>query len=210
MNDAAYSQPGITAFELPTNDAPISFEGWFIGSLDNGGGERLRWAELHLYRWLPEAGGEAGFILYTIGHTLVYHYFNGECGKGEAYPVSDFPEQYALGRIEDPDELEPCDKCRPDDWRTAPPEQEFEVEVTWYKWTACKNAEELLLAGRKEARCRNCLCRPHENRTCSTCTCTDYAESPRPLSIPMQRLLAKVRGTDPDIARAMREKKIRL
>ena len=97
MNDAAYSQPGITAFELPTNDAPISFEGWFIGSLDNGGGERLRWAELHLYRWLPEAGGEAGFILYTIGHTLVYHFFNGECGERRSLPGVRFPRAVRPG-----------------------------------------------------------------------------------------------------------------
>ena len=210
MTDVAYSQPELASFELPTNDAPISFEGWFIDSLDNGGTDRLRWAELHLYKWLPKDSDQLGFILYTIGHSLVYHVFNGECGKGEAYPVADFWTLYDQGTIEDPGDLEPCDKCHPPDWHGAPQDRKYEIEVTWYKWTACRDAGELLLAGRKEARCRNCLCRPHESRQCVTCTCEEYSESPRPLSIPMQRLLAKVRGLDADIMKAMREKKVRL
>jgi hypothetical protein len=211
VTDVAYSQPGITHFELPTRDAPILFDGWFIDSYDNGGGDRIRWADLHLYRWLPKDSDQLGYIIYTIGHSLVYHQFNGECGRGEAHAVSEFGELYEEGSIDDPEDLEPCDRCHPGDWRDAPDNQEFEVEVTWYKWTTCKDPDEVLLAGRKAARCRNCLCGPHEKR-CYTCSCTEYAEAPRPLTIPMQRLLARVRAqnSDPDLARAMREQRIRL
>ena len=209
MTDVAFSAPQYSAIELPTNDVPISFDGYFMDDLDNGG-DRSRWAVLCLYRWLPQDADQPGYILYTIGHSVIYHVSNGECGKGEAHAVSEFPDLYAADRIEDPRDLDPCEKCQPDDWRYVPPGTQFEVEVTWYKWTACRNASELLLAGRKEARCRNCLCKPHRGK-CSACSCDDYEEAPRPLSVPMQRLLAKpgIRA-DADITAALREKKIRL
>ena len=78
----------------------------------------------------------------------------------------------------------------------------------------CRSAGELLTAGRKEAKCRNCFHRPHgipgSGEKCRGCGCDDYAEAPRPLSIPMQRLLAQVKGKEPEIAMAMREKKTQL
>ena len=210
MTDVAISQPEFEVIELLTNDAPVVFDGYFIDDLDNGGGDRPRWAVLYLYRWLQKDTGNLGYILYTVGHSLIYHFLNGECGKGEAHPVSEFPALHEDGRIEDPRDLEPCEKCRPADWMIVPEDQQFEVEVVWYKWSACRTAEELLLAGRKEARCRNCLCRPHRSE-CTVCGCSEYAEAPRSLSIPMQRLLAKAGpARDADIARAMREQKIRL
>ena len=110
-------------------------------------------------------------------------------------------------RIEHPEDLDPCEKCEPADW-FADPDAEFEVEVTWYKYALCRDADELLLAGRKEATCKNCWCKPHRGK-CATCSCEEYIEAPRSLSIPMQRLLAKIR-TDPDIAAAIRKNKTRV
>lgn len=212
MTEVAYSQAEFETFVLPTNDSPITFDGHFKADLDNGGGDRPRWAVLYLYDWLQQ-DGKLGYILYTIGHSLIYHVNNGECGKGETHFAREFEALHAEGRIEHPEDLEPCERCRPDDW-FADLDAEFEVEVTWYKWAACENADKLLLAGRKEATCKNCrlgcssLSKPHRSK-CTGCSCEEYEEAFRPLSIPMQRLLAKVRG-DPDIAAAIRKNKIRL
>lgn len=208
MTAAAYFQPEYETYELPTNDSPLVFDGYFMDDLDNGGGDRPRWAVLYLYRWLQQDTGNLGYILYTIGHSLIYHANNGECGKGEAHAAREFENLHAEGRIEDPEELEPCEKCQPADW-FADLDAEFEVEVTWYKYALCRDADELLLAGRKEAQCRNCWCKPHKGKRCAACACEEYQEAPRPLSIPMQRLLAKVR-TDADIAAAIRKNKIRV
>lgn len=194
-------------YELPTNDMPIEFDGWFIDSLDNGGKDRIRWAVLELYGWQPRDGGPLGYILYTIGHSLVYHSLDAECNKGVVTTVGNIgdvtPEPFG--------ELEPCPDCEPPDLEDLTDDDQVEMEETWYKWAQCRNAEELLLALRKEARCRNCFHRPHEGHPCGTCrACLQYEEAPRPLSIPGQRLLAQVKGREPEIARAMREKKTRL
>ena len=212
MTDVAYSRQEFENFELPTNDVPIVFDGYFISDLDNNDGDRLRWAVLSLYRWYQKDTGNLGYILYTTGHSVVYHELGGRCGYGEPHSVSEFPALHAAGRIENPADLEPCETCRPidpDDWSLVPPDQEFEVEITWYKWSACRDVEELLLAGRREARCRNCLCRPHRDQ-CRVCNCANYVEGPRPLSGPMQRLLGKAKYRDADISYAMRAKKIEL
>jgi hypothetical protein len=205
MIEAAY--PEFETYELPTNDSPLEFDGFFMDDLDNGGGDRPRWAVLYLYRWLPQDTGKLGYILYTIGHSLIYHTNNGTCGKGEAHAAKEFEALYEEGRIEDPEDLEPCEKCQPADW-FADLNAEFEVEVVWYKYALCRDADELLLAGRKEATCKNCWCKPHRGK-CATCSCEEYVEAPRSLSIPMQRLMAKIR-TDPDIAAAVRKNKIRV
>lgn len=194
-------------YELPTNDIPIDFDGWFIDSLDNGGKDRIRWAVLELYRWQPKDGGPLGYILYTIGHSLVYHDQESECGKGVRTTVGSL----AAVTDEDARDLEPCPDCSPPLLEDLGADDEIEMEETWYKWSQARNADELLLALRKEARCRNCFHRPHDGHLCGTCrSCTDYSEAPRPLSIPGQRLLAQVKSREPEIARALKEKKTRL
>jgi len=206
VTEAAMS---ISHYELPTNDAPIDFDGYLAGRLDNGGGERLRWAVLELYQWQPRDGGPMGYILYTIGHSLVYHALDSECGRGVVTTVGDIgevtPEDYAL--------LEPCPECDPPDLDDMNKSDQVEMEETWYKWSQCRDAEELLLALRKEPKCRNCLHRPHDGRRCTAmlaCGCEHYDEAPRPVSSPGTRLLAQVKGSLPDVMAAMREKKIRL
>lgn len=193
-------------YELPTNDVPIDFDGYFVGSLDNGGKDRTRWAVIELYRWQPRDGGPLGYILYTIGHSLIYHCLDSECNKGVATTIAGIEEVTP----EDFGDLEPCPECEPPDLQDLADDDQVEMEETWYKWVQCRTAEDLLLAGRKEARCKNCFHRPHGEHACATCRCDIYEEAPRPLSIPMQRLLAQVKGREPEIANAMREKKIRL
>lgn len=205
-------------FELPTNDVPIDFDGWFVDSLDNGGGDRLRWAVLELYGWQPRDGGASGYILYTIGHSVVYHDEGSECGRGVLIPVG------AVSEVtdEDLDILVPCPECDPPEMRDLQDDDLVEMEKTWYKWTQCQGtaqttaADELLLALRKEPKCRTCFHRPHEARRCTailSCRCEQYREAPRPISAPGMRLLAQVKGRLPDVAQAMQamnQKKIEL
>jgi hypothetical protein len=197
--------------ELPTLDAPLDFYGWLVGTLDNGGGDRLRWAVLELYRWQPRDGGPMGYILYTIGHSVVYHVLDSECGRGVATTVGALydiapdrvtPEDYAV--------LEPCPDCEPEELDDLDAGDQVEMEKVWYKWQQCADADELLLALRKEARCKNCFHRPHVLHHCPTCRCEVYEEAPRPISSPGVRLLAQVKGQLPDVAEAMSGKKIRL
>ena len=196
-------------FELPTLDIPIDFDGWLVGRLDNGGGDRLRWAVLELYRWQPRDGGSLGYILYTIGHSVVYHTLDSGCGRGVVTEVGSIedvtPEPY--------DELTACPDCEPPDLDEMELAEQVEMEKVWYKWQKCADAEELLLALRKEARCQHCFHRPHQERRCSqlaACHCEKYEEAPRPISSPGVRLLAQVKGQLPDVMEAMSGKKIRL
>lgn len=196
-------------FELPTLDIPIDFDGWLVGRLDNGGGDRLRWAVLELYRWQPLDGGPLGYILYTIGHSLVYHALDSGCGRGVVTAVGNIgeatPEPYA--------ELEPCPDCAPGELDDMDAADQVEMERIWYKWTGCADAEELLLALRKEPKCKNCFHRPHDGRRCvqlAGCRCEKFEEALRPVSSPGVRLLAQVKGQLPDVMEAMQNKKIRL
>lgn len=202
-------------FVLPTLDVPIDFDGWLAGRLDNGGGDRLRWAVLELYRWQPADGGPLGYILYTIGHSLVYHTLDSGCGKGVITAVRDIrdvtPEPY--------DELTACPDCLPYDLDDYDGGDQVEMERVWYKHAECRAtakttaAEELLLALRKEPKCKNCFHRPHEGRRCvqmSACQCAEFEEASRPVSSPGVRLLAQVKGQLPDVMEAMQGKKTRL
>jgi len=203
VTEAAFTSTAVR-YVLPTNDAPIEFDGEFIDSIDNGGGERLRWAELRLYWWYP-ADRPVGYILYTIGHTLVYHALDSECNKGVVTRVENFEDV----TDEDPADLTACTECNPPDWRDLPDGEELELEVTWYRWVSCHDADELLLNLRKEPRCKYCAHRPHDRRRCY-CSCETYEEGDRPLSIPGYRLLTQVKSRDAAIAAAMSRKRTRL
>lgn len=196
-------------FVLPTRDRPIDFDGWLVDELDNGGGDRLRWAVLQLYRWQPRDGGALGYILYTIGHSVVYHDLDSPCGKGVVTTVAGIenatPEPY--------EHLEACPECRPAELDDLDPEEQVEMEEVWYKWVQCRTDEELLLALRKEARCKKCFHRPHPEHRCSqlsSCSCEDYEEAPRPISSPGSRLLHLVRPKLPNLIDTMNEQKVRL
>lgn len=205
MTELAVNDP-MDHFVLPTDDLPIKFDGWLVGELDNGGGDRLRWAVLQLYRWYPVDGGDPGYILYTIGHSVIYHAPNSPCGRGvvtEVGSIEDItPEAY--------EDLEPCPECRPADLDDYAPSDLVEMEKVKYKHAECRSDEELLMALRREPRCGNCLDRPHEGRRCATCGCEDYAEAPRPISSPGNRLLAQVKHKLPSLAAVMKQKTVRL
>lgn len=193
-------------FVLPTNDIPIDFLGRLVGELDNGGGDRPRWAVLQLYRWQPRDGGPLGYVLYTIGHSVVYHEPDSACGKGVAVKVGSI-ETITSEPFED---LMACPECSPEDLADLDDDDKVEMERTWYKWVKCATDDELLLALRKEARCRKCFHRPHAGYHCATCRCEEYEEAPRPISSPGARLLALVRPQLPSLIEAMNEKKVRL
>lgn len=197
--------PPLQHFELPTRDLPIDFDGWLVDELDNGGGSRPRWAVLQLYRWQPRDGGPLGYILYTIGHSVVYHEPDSACGRGVITTVGNIldvtPESY--------EDLMPCPDCRPQDLADLDDDDEVEMEQIWYKWQKCATDDELLLALRKEPRC-TCFHRPHAGHHCTQCECETYEEAPRPISSPGARLLALVRPQLPSLIKAMNEKKVRL
>lgn len=184
----------MTYRELPAGRDTLKFTGEFLHKTDTDTGERLRWAELQLWRLLGTEGADAGrimWLLYTIGHSLVYHEAGG-CTKGVLVAARDFPAK-AAEHLED---LEPCADCRPGDWRAASPDDQFDLEILWYDHTLCRTPEEVL---RALSRCRNCRDKPHEGIICHRCGCVSYSEV---LSSPGARLIERVKELDPAIAKA--------
>lgn len=187
-------------YELPAGDETIEFTGKLLGSVDNDGGDRPRWAELQLYKVLGSTGEM--WLLYTIGHTLVYH-APGGCNRGIPVAAGDIPE-----RAEDPESLEPCVICRPGNWEEADPGEVFDLEVTWYTYTPCATARKVMDALRRDPRCQDCQHKHHPAYACS-CGCEHYVQERAALSMPGRRLIEAVKAADPEIARAA-ERRVRL
>lgn len=215
VTDIFPGSEGMAWHQLPADGHPVEFLGRFLRSVDTDDGERTRWAELRLYRIIDtnlahsaalpatdenrDMYGKQMWLLYTIGHSLVYHAADG-CTRGLRLPAGEFP---ARAREEDLDNLEPCPVCRPPDWDSADPGTELRLEVTWYSYTPCQSAEKVIRSLWREPRCVNCRHKPHKGTTCrhagpsGTCTCADYAEAPRQLSQPGHNLIEEVRRVDP-------------
>lgn len=207
---------GWAYFKLPATKEKLEFWGTCIDSVDNDSGDRLRWAELRLYKYIDsdethnaelpgtdpfhDQYGKQAYLLYTIGHSLVVHEYETDCDhKGIIAPVSQFPQNN-----EDHEDLEPCPVCRPvfttvDD---EDPERILELETTWYSYTECPTPDHVLLALRKPPSCKTCEHKKHPARDCKTCGCDTYVEGPRPLSSPGERLVKQVSAVDPGIAAA--------
>jgi hypothetical protein len=212
---------GMKYYELPTGDYPLVFWGRFLDEEDTDDGKRNRWAHLKLFEIIDtnpshdsslkesdenrEMYGRKMYLLYTIGHTLVYHDEDAACRGGVRMRVSDFPRKTADFPLteEDPD-LEPCETCNPADYHSASPEDFFRLEITWYTVVPCQSAGKLIRSLYRDPRCENCRHKPHEGKRCYQCsTCTQYKEAPRSLSGPGRNLLEKVKDQEPEIAQAM-------
>lgn len=216
---------GMKYHELPTGDRPVIFWGKFLEEEDTDDGKRPRWAQLKAFRiidtnpehdsLLPDSDENKGmygkemYLLYTIGHTLVYHDDDAACRGGVRMKVSEFSRKTAdFPRGEDDPDLEPCDECLPRDYRLASGDDIFRLEVTWYTVIPCQNAGKLIRSLYRDPRCENCRHKPHEGRKCYQCsTCPGYREASRTLSGPGRNLLEKIRDSEPEIAKAMEEKK---
>lgn len=205
MTDAAIENtPGMRHHELPAREETLDFTGKLICAEDNDQGDRPRWAELRLYKILitgedDDLFGEQAWLLYTIGHTLVYHAADG-CNRGVALPAGEF-----AATAEDPQALEPCVRCRPEDWETLPPETPLRLEVTWYTYTRCETPDEVYSSLCREPQCRNCQDKPHKTYQCS-CGCESYEPAPRVLSVPGRRLWEQARRLDSDIGKTAARK----
>jgi|SRR5882724_3071261 len=215
--------PGMKYLELPTGDNPLVFWGKFLHEVDTDDGNRNRWAHLQLYKIIDtdpshddslpgedENRGMYGkqmYLLYTIGHTLVYHDKDSSCRGGVKMRVSEFARKSAdFPRSGDDSDLEPCEKCSPPDYRQASPDDLFRLEITWYSYTPCQSASKLIVSLYRDPRCAVCRHKPHGHK-CWTCGCATYREAPRMLSVPGRELLEGVRDTSPDIAAAMGAKR---
>lgn len=220
MTDAApVIPPEMKYLELEAEEGILELYGKLITSVDNDRGDRPRWAEIFLYSYvdtnpehdetLPEDDENYGtygkklYLVYTMGHSVVYHRHDSPCNKGFPLPAGEFldlREEDCAIRAEDPDDLEPCERCRPPRWNKTDPETILDLEVTWYRFYKCRDGDDVLDALRKDPRCKNCTHKAHEYKWC-WCSCDDYVEGPRPLSIPGRRLVEKARHLDPEIAR---------
>ena len=202
-------------FELPGQDEELHFWGKFLDAEDTETEDSLRWAELRVYRIidtnpdhdhsLPASDenrdmyGQQMWLLYTIGHSLIYHDLYASCRGGKAVAAQDFGD-----RAEDPGETIPCPDCTPEDWETAPRDKKFRLELPWYTAVPCQTPEKLINALYRKPRCLNCGDAAHGGfPRCNRCGCTDYREAPRRLSVPGRNLLDKLAKVDPEIARAM-------
>jgi hypothetical protein len=204
---------GMTYHELPAQDEILRFWGKFLDSEDTDTGDSLRWAELQVFKIidtnpshdhsLPASDenrdmfGQQLWLLYTIGHSVVYHDLHASCRGGKAVPAKDFPL-----RAENSADTIPCPDCAPADWESAPDKEIFRLELPWYTAVPCQTPEKLINALYRKPRCLNCGDSAHGNSRCGRCGCTDYREAPRRLSVPGRNLLDKLAKVDPDIAAA--------
>jgi hypothetical protein len=205
--------PGMEHIELPAEEETLEFWGMYLGGVDTDSGNRPRWAELQLYRYIDTVpGGTYGqevWLLYTIGHTVVYHATaaaGGSCGMGAEVGT----DQFLAGMLnaEDPEDLEPCDDCHPGDWHSAGPDARYNLELTRYRYTPCTSAAMVIQSLHREQKCRECRHRPHEGTACS-CGCRECVVLPGELTSPGRRLIEAVRPLDPGIAKAA-ARKVRL
>lgn len=198
--------PGMSYHELPADQEVLEFWGKFIDKTDTDDGENDRWAELQYWfildtneshdDSLPEGDEDRGMfgkqlrLVYTIGHSLVWHRYPQGCNKGVKILGKEFPASTS----EDPASLVPCEKCSPDEWEEFP-EAEFRLEKPWYSYTACRTPAEAITA---LSRCMHCRDKPHEGR-CYRCGCTRYEGV---LTTPGRTLVEQVSKIDPELAKA--------
>jgi hypothetical protein len=222
VNDILHVPLGMEKWELPIEDGNVlDIVGRRIDGVDNDSGNRLRWAQLQLFKCLdrnpshdstlPEKDANRGmygreiYLLYTTGHSVVVHDSKGKCRTGTRLPASRFPKEN-----EDFRDLEPCPECNPDlsglpldgeevDWEGG--SLVFNLEVTWYSHTLCQDAGLVIDALRK---CRHCSHRSHRAWTCA-CGCDEYMEGP--LTSPGRKLVEQCVTLDPGIAAAYRGRK---
>ena len=203
---------GMTWTTLPADGHPIKFLGRLLSETDTDDRERLRWAELRLYKIidtnpahddsLPGEDEDHGmygkpmWLLYTVGHSLVYHQL-GACPGGIIVRKADIAV-----RADNPGDLEPCPKCRPQDWTQMADDQKLRLEVTWYSYTPCQSAEKVIQSLWRNLQCLTCHDEAHQDRVCGRCGCRRYREAPRQLSVPGHQLIEQVRLLDEEIDRA--------
>lgn len=199
--------PGMTWNELPADGEILEFWGCFIDKTDTDDGSSDRWTELQYWFMLdsdpdhddslPLADENRGMfgkqmrLVYTIGHSLVWHRHPDGCGKGVRYPGSEFPSRTP----ENPESLVPCKICRPAEWGQFP-EKDFCLEVAWYSYTACRTPAQVITA---LSRCAKCWDRPHEGGRCRRCGCASYSGL---LTTPGRTLVEQVKDRDPELAQA--------
>lgn len=73
------------------------FDGWLLAFATTESPDFPRWTTMDLYETT-----DGDFVVYTVGHSVVYHDPGGSCNSGVLTEVADLPE-----------DAEPCPKCRP-------------------------------------------------------------------------------------------------
>lgn len=202
--------PGMTYHKLPATEETLEFWGELVDKTDTDNGEAERWTELQYWFMLdtdashddslPEENPRRGMygkrirLVYTIGHSLVYHAYPEGCTRGQKVKGADFPHR-TTERLAD---LLFCEQCDPEEW-SENPEKDFRLETARYSYTACWTPEAAVTA---LSRCETCWDKPHENGTChrNGCGCGDYKGI---LTVPGRILIEQVKDRDPPLAGAV-------
>lgn len=183
--------------ELPTARKNITLFGRIIAHVHNDTGDRLRWADLSLYRARgedetdPETFEKPYLLLYMVGHSLAVHAVDG-CDRGVLLVPADFASKNA-----DAPFLEPCPECNPG-W-PAKAGVTYRMEVTRYSHSKFLTATALFEDLR---RCGECAHRPHRGWRCA-CQCKSYV--PGGLSQLGRRLVEDAASRDGEVAGVLRE-----
>lgn len=182
------------------------FWGKLLAEADTDNGRNPRWAELQLYAIIDTNPAHASYgkqmwLLYTTGHSLVYHALDG-CGLGIMAKGEEFP--YLT--IESVDDLVPCPDCHPGTWEES---REYSLEVARHTSIPCQSAGKVIRSLCREPRCETCKHFSHADRECGRCGCGDYVAEMPTLSGPGRQLVEKARRVDPEIDRAATEMLVR-
>jgi hypothetical protein len=212
---------GMKLIQIPTMDGVIELNGRLLGVVDNERRGRPRWAEIELYDYIdtdrshvaPEPSvddheviatyGQRLYLLHTMGHSVVYHRHDGDCNKGVAIPVEDFPE-----RAEFPRDLEACEDCRPLDWQKMPEGTIYDLEVLRHLIYKCRTPEAVLERLRRPSKVTCDRCNgsgsypPFTRQVCDECRGRGWVSGPPALSAPGSRLIEMVKFKDPAIRQA--------
>ena len=140
--DAAYNvaAPGAAGghtVQVQDADRVREFAGFLMHRVSTEVAHKPQWLEIELYKFTD---GTCRYLLHFTGKSVLYHASGSSCNTGVPTPASRLP-----------DDSEPCRKCRPGNFRTAPEDKVYEAETDRHKVEICdgrpRDEQGLLLTG---------------------------------------------------------------
>ena len=116
-------------------DGPKEFLGKVLVEVTTEKPYSPRWTEMKLCQKFDDDMQPTGYVLYSLGRSVVYHDVHGDCHKGVRTLVSDL--------ISD---AEPCQEpgCQPEDFHLLPGDSYVRMEEDRPKFFVCRTAGDVV------------------------------------------------------------------